>query len=99
ARARRFPRGPPREETRNTQTLARMDQKLYVERAEPLALPQPTTLVGSPSDRDWEGPPVALSPAGGHTPDGLMMLLRRERILFAGDHLSDREIPFVGDSI
>ena len=28
-----------------------------------------------------------------------MLLLRKDRILFAGDHLSDREIPFVGDSI
>src|SRR6476659_8427213 len=93
-----FPARAAREETRNAQSLARVDQKLYVERAEPLALPLPSTLVGSPSDLVWDGAPVHLIPAGGHTPDGLMMLLRRERILFAGDHLSDREIPFVGDS-
>ena len=94
-----LPARAAREQERNARSLERIDRMLYVDRENPLPLPRPATLVGSPSDLVWQGRAVHLFPAGGHTSDGLMILLREEKILFAGDHLSDLEIPFVGDSI
>jgi len=79
-------------------SLADFDAKLYVRRTPPFSIPSPSSLVGSPSDMVWDGPAIRLLPAGGHTPDGLMVLVREHRVLFAGDHTSDLEIPFVGDS-
>lgn len=84
---------------RMRRSLLEFDRKLYVARKGDFVVPEPLTLVGSPSDLVWDGPSVHLFPAGGHTPDGLMILIRKWGILFAGDHLSDREIPFVGDSV
>jgi glyoxylase-like metal-dependent hydrolase (beta-lactamase superfamily II) len=83
---------------RITRSLEEFDRRLYVRREPPFAIPAPAILAGSPSELVWEGPRTRLLPAGGHTPDGLMLLLRDQRVLFAGDHLSDLEIPFVGDS-
>jgi hydroxyacylglutathione hydrolase len=79
--------------------LLAFDRKMYVARAAPFEIPRPSALVGSPSDLVWDGPRVHLFPAGGHTRDGMMLRLTESRILFTGDHLSDREIPFVGDSV
>ncbi len=95
----RFPQRAASDGKRIATALLEFDRRLYVDRAGAFAIPLPDTLVGSPSDLVWDGPPVHFLPAGGHTTDGLMALLRRERVLVAGDHLSDREIPFVGDSI
>lgn len=106
----RFPRAsviasslyPPRVESdgeRIVRSLEELDRKLYVRREPPFAIPLPDSLVGSPCDLVWDGPPARLVTAGGHTPDGLMLILREPRLLFAGDHLSDREIPFVGESV
>lgn len=94
-----FPRRTSSEGDRILEALEAFDRKLYVAREGSFALPEATALVGSPSDLVWGGQRVHLLPAGGHTPDGLMLLLRERGILFAGDHLSDREIPFVGDSV
>lgn len=80
-------------------SLRAFDEKLYVRREPPFAIPEPASLAGSPSDLVWEGPAAHLLPAGGHTTDGLMILFRESRVLAAGDHLSDREIPFIGDSV
>src|SRR5262245_17376916 len=80
-------------------SLAAFDGKMYVARAGPFAFPSPSSLIGSPSDLVWDGPRVHLFPAGGHTRDGMMLHLTESRVLFSGDHLSDREIPFVGDSV
>lgn len=93
---------PGRVETdgpRIVRALEEFDRKLYVVRKTGFTIPSPDTLVGSPSELVWSGPSARLIPARGHTPDGLMLLLRTEHVLFAGDYLSDREIPFVGDSV
>jgi len=37
-------------------------------------------------------------PAPGHTPDGVVTLLPEERLLVAGDHLSEQELPLITDS-
>lgn len=80
-------------------SLRAFDTKLYVRREPPFRMPEPASLAGSPSDLVWEGPAAHLLPAGGHTTDGLMTLFRESGVLAAGDHLSDREIPFIGDSL
>jgi hydroxyacylglutathione hydrolase len=80
-------------------SLEEFDRKLYVRRERSFEIPVPSSLVGAPSDLVWDGPRTKLLPAGGHTPDGLMLLAGESRVLFAGDHLSELEIPFVGDSL
>ncbi len=93
-----YPARAASEGARITRSLEEFDRRLYVRREPPFAIPAPAILAGSPSELVWDGPPARLLPAGGHTPDGLMLLLRDQHVLFAGDHLSDLEIPFVGDS-
>ena len=80
-------------------SLEDFDRKLYVRRESIFEIPVASSLVGAPSDLVWNGPRARLLPAGGHTPDGLMLLAGDSRVIFAGDHLSDLEIPFVGDSL
>jgi hydroxyacylglutathione hydrolase len=41
----------------------------------------------------WPGPPVRLVPAGGHCPGHAAVLVEPDGVLFAGDMLSDIEIP------
>lgn len=40
---------------------------------------------------------LELQPVGGHTPDGMAILVPWARVLIAGDHLSPAEIPMVTD--
>jgi len=94
-----FPARVAAEGERIARSLHDFDEKLYVRREPPFRIPEPTSLVGSPSDLVGEGPAAHFLPAGGHTPDGLLTLFRESGVLAAGDHLSDREIPFVGDSV
>jgi glyoxylase-like metal-dependent hydrolase (beta-lactamase superfamily II) len=72
--------------------LRAFDEELLIDRQRPLALgslqalPVPGRLeVG---DRELE-----LHPAGGHTPDGMIVLAPWAGVLIAGDHLSSVEIP------
>lgn len=94
-----FPARVKNEGERIVRSLRGFDEKLYVRRQSAFRIPEPSSLAGSPSDLVWDGPRAHLLPAGGHTTDGLMTLLRESGILVAGDHLSDREIPFIGDSV
>lgn len=41
----------------------------------------------------WPGPPVRLVPAGGHCPGHAAVLVEADRVLFAGDMLSEIEVP------
>jgi glyoxylase-like metal-dependent hydrolase (beta-lactamase superfamily II) len=41
----------------------------------------------------WPGPPVRLVPAGGHCPGHAAVLVEADGILFAGDMLSEIEVP------
>jgi glyoxylase-like metal-dependent hydrolase (beta-lactamase superfamily II) len=41
----------------------------------------------------WAGPPVRLVPAGGHTPGHAAVWVEAAGVLFAGDMLSDVEVP------
>jgi len=95
----RYPERTASEAGRIERSLSEFDRKLYVRRDPPAFIPRPDSLVGAPSDLVWEGPRTKLLPAGGHTPDGLMALVHDCRVLFAGDYLSDCEIPFVGESV
>ncbi|HEV7162718.1 MAG TPA: MBL fold metallo-hydrolase [Solirubrobacteraceae bacterium] len=76
--------------------LRTFDEELLIERARPLALgsvqalPVPGRLeVG---DRELE-----LHPTGGHTPDGMAVVVGWARVLVCGDHLSSLEIPTIHD--
>jgi glyoxylase-like metal-dependent hydrolase (beta-lactamase superfamily II) len=94
-----FPARVASDGERIERSLRAFDEKLYVRREPPFSIPEPASLAGSPSDLVWEGPRTHLLPAGGHTTDGLMALFRESGILACGDHLSDHEIPFVGDTV
>lgn len=94
-----FPQRARSDGERIARALADFDRKMYVRRERAFIFPEPTTLAGSPSDIVWEGPRLHLVPAPGHTSDCLMTIAVDARLLFAGDYLSDREIPFVGDSL
>ena len=41
----------------------------------------------------WPGPPVRLVPAGGHCPGHAAVLVEYDRVLFAGDMVSELEVP------
>jgi glyoxylase-like metal-dependent hydrolase (beta-lactamase superfamily II) len=76
--------------------LRTFDEELLIERPRPLALgsvqalPVPGRLeVG---DRELE-----LHPTGGHTPDGMAVVIGWAGVLVCGDHLSSLEIPTLHD--
>ena len=76
--------------------LREFDEEHYVTRDRPLGLgamerlPVPGRLgIG---DAELE-----LHPVGGHTPDGMAIVVPWARVLIAGDHLSPIEIPMVVD--
>ena len=82
---------------KNLASARDFDGRWYVARREPLAWPERVRPLGDGEllhvgDATLRG--LALP---GHSPDGLGLVLDSPRILFAGDHLSPCEIPFVDD--
>ena len=76
--------------------LRAFDQRLLIDRPRPLALGSVQSLpvpgrcaVG---DRELE-----LHPTGGHTPDGMAVLIAWASVLVAGDYLSPVELPTLND--
>ena len=76
--------------------LRAFDDEHYVVRDVPLSLGAMERLPvpGRVGVGDGE---LELHPVGGHTPDGMAILIPWARVLVAGDHLSPVEIPMVVD--
>ena len=72
--------------------LRSFDERLYIQRAHPLALGsiQALPVPGNCGIGDAE---LELHPAEGHTADGMVVLIPWAGVLLAGDHLSAVEIP------
>jgi glyoxylase-like metal-dependent hydrolase (beta-lactamase superfamily II) len=76
--------------------LRAFDKDLLIERPRPLALGsvQALPVPGRCAVGDRE---LELHPAGGHTPDGMAILIPWARVLVAGDYLSTVEPPTLND--
>ena len=76
-----------------------MDQRLYVER-EDYTMPEPDYLVaGRRETIDLGEEELVAVPLPGHTADGLVFIFPARRVAVVGDMLSDKEFPFVNDSL
>lgn len=86
-------RGSPGEAQR---ALRAFDEDLLIERSRPLALGlmQALPVPGRCHIADRE---LELHPAGGHTSDGMAIVIPWARVLVAGDYLSEVEIPTLDD--
>ena len=82
---------------RNLASARDFDGRWYVARPEPLAWPERVRPIGDGETLTVGGATLLALALPGHSPDGLALLLDRPRVLFAGDHLSPCEIPFVDD--
>ncbi len=79
--------------------LRAFDDEHYVVRAKPLALGTPQRLpVPGRLGLGEHGDELDLHPVGGHTADGMAIVVPWARVLIAGDHLSPVEIPMVGEA-
>ncbi len=76
--------------------LRAFDEELYLERERPLALGAPQALP-VPGDLEVGSGRLELHPTGGHTPDGMAILVPWARVLVVGDYLSKIEIPMLGE--
>jgi glyoxylase-like metal-dependent hydrolase (beta-lactamase superfamily II) len=72
--------------------LRSFDEELLIERPRPLALGSVQAL-SVPGRCDLGDLELELHPTGGHTPDGMAVLLGWAGVLVAGDYLSSVEIP------
>jgi len=86
-------RGSPGEAQRE---LRAFDEELMIERERPLTLGsvQALPVPGRCAVGDHE---LELHPAGGHTPDGMAIVIPWARVLVAGDYLSAVELPTLND--
>jgi glyoxylase-like metal-dependent hydrolase (beta-lactamase superfamily II) len=75
--------------------LRAFDEEHFIERARPLALGavQALPVPGGCGIGDRE---LELHPAGGHTGDGIAIVIPWARVLVAGDYLSSVELPVLG---
>ena len=78
--------------------LRAFDDEHYVVRPGPLGLGTPQRLP-VPGKLGLGDADLELHPLGGHTPDGMAIVVPWARVLVAGDHLSPLEIPVVEDSV
>ncbi len=76
--------------------LRAFDEELYLERERPLALGAPQALP-VPGHVEVGSSRLELHPTGGHTPDGMAILIGWARVLVAGDYLSKIEIPMLNE--
>jgi glyoxylase-like metal-dependent hydrolase (beta-lactamase superfamily II) len=72
--------------------LRRFDEELMIERARPLALGSVQALP-VPGRCEVGAREIELHATGGHTPDGMALVIAWAGVLSAGDHLSSIEIP------
>jgi glyoxylase-like metal-dependent hydrolase (beta-lactamase superfamily II) len=76
--------------------LRAFDEQFYIERPRPLALGALQALP-VPGGCGIGGLELGLHPAGGHTEDGMAIVIPWAGVLVAGDYLSDIEIPYFGE--
>jgi glyoxylase-like metal-dependent hydrolase (beta-lactamase superfamily II) len=76
--------------------LRDFDERLLIERPRPLALGSVQALP-VPGRCDIGDRQLALHPAGGHTADGVAIVIPWARVLVAGDYLSEVELPVLDD--
>jgi glyoxylase-like metal-dependent hydrolase (beta-lactamase superfamily II) len=76
--------------------LRSFDEELYLVRERPLALGAPQALP-VPGHLEVGSQRLELHPTGGHTPDGMAILIGWAGVLVAGDYLSRIEIPMLND--
>lgn len=81
----------------NLASAREFDGRWYVARREPLAWPDRVRPLSDGELLRVGGAALRGLALPGHSPDGLGLLLDEPRVLFAGDHLSPCEIPFVDD--
>lgn len=74
--------------------LRAFDEELYLERPRPLGLGAPQALP-VPGKLELGDRELELHPTGGHTADGMAILVPWAGVLIAGDHLSAIEIPML----
>ena len=75
--------------------LRSFDEELYLERERPLALGAPQALP-VPGHLEVGASRLELHPTGGHTPDGMAIVVRWAGVLVLGDYVSEIEIPMLG---
>ena len=76
--------------------LRSFDEELYLERERPLSLGAPQALP-VPGHLEVGAKRLELHPTGGHTADGMAILIGWARVLVVGDYLSKIEIPMLGE--
>jgi glyoxylase-like metal-dependent hydrolase (beta-lactamase superfamily II) len=76
--------------------LRRFDEDLMIERTRPLALGSVQALP-VPGRCEIAGSELELHPTGGHTADGMAIVIGWARVLVAGDYLSAIELPMLSD--
>jgi glyoxylase-like metal-dependent hydrolase (beta-lactamase superfamily II) len=76
--------------------LRAFDEELLIERRRPLALGSVQALP-VPGRCDIGDRQLELHPAGGHTADGMAVVIPWARVLVAGDYLSEVELPTLND--
>jgi glyoxylase-like metal-dependent hydrolase (beta-lactamase superfamily II) len=76
--------------------LRSFDEELYLERERPLALGAPQELP-VPGHLEIGDRRLELHPTGGHTSDGMAVLIPWAGVLVAGDYLSNIEIPMLSE--
>jgi glyoxylase-like metal-dependent hydrolase (beta-lactamase superfamily II) len=77
--------------------LRTFDEEHYVERARPLALPSVQELPVPGRLALGEAGELELHPTGGHTSDGMAILIPWAQTLVCGDYLSPVEIPMISE--
>lgn len=75
--------------------LTEIDQTYYVNRKRPFEFPQPDVTFNYDYRIPLKEDELILVHAPGHTGDSCFIISRANRVMFAGDYLSDLEFPFV----
>ncbi len=75
--------------------LREIDQTYYINRKIPFEFPKPDVTFGHDYRISLKEDELMLGHAPGHTGDSSFIISRTNRVMFAGDYLSDLEFPFV----
>ena len=75
--------------------LREIDQTYYINRKIPFEFPKPDAIFGREHRISLKEDELILLHAPGHTGDSCFIISQANRVMFAGDYLSDLEFPFV----